>query len=48
MSWVRSRGRSGPLPLSREPDVGIDPELQDYDLSLRQTLSPLSHPGVPT
>ena len=33
-------------PLSREPNVGLNPKTQDHDLSRRQTLNRLSHPGA--
>jgi len=36
-----------PPKLSREPDVGLIPGPWDHDLSQRQTLNQLSHPGVP-
>ena len=34
-------------PVSRENDAGLDPGLQDHDLSQRQNLNQLSHPGAP-
>ena len=33
--------------LSREPDTELDPRTRDRDLSQRQTLNRLSHPGAP-
>ena len=39
-------GEAG-FPLSREPDVGLIPAPWDHDLSRRQTLNWLSHPGAP-
>ena len=41
----------GDSPLSRKPDMGLDPRMprsQDHDLSWRQILNPLSHPDAPT
>ena len=32
-------------PLSREPDVEHDPGIRDHDLSRRQMLNGVSHPG---
>ena len=42
----REKGGGGP---SREPDAmqELIPGPQDHDLSRRQTLNPLSHPGAP-
>ena len=34
-------------PLSRKPDAGPIPGPQDHDLTQRQTLNQLSHPGAP-
>jgi len=33
-------------PPSREPHVGLDPGTLDHDLSRRQILDRLSHPGI--
>ena len=33
-------------PLSREPNMGLDPGPRDHDLSPRQTLEQLSHPST--
>ena len=38
-------GEAGFL-LSREPDVGLDPRTPGSDLSQRQKLNGLSHPGA--
>ena len=35
------------FPLSREPEVGSIPGPGDHDLSQRQPLIQLSHPGTP-
>ena len=35
-------------PLSREPDVGLQPGPRDHDLGPRQTLSQPSPPGIPS
>ena len=43
---VGAEGEAGSL-LSREPDVGLIPGPRDHDLSQRQTLDQLNHPGVP-
>lgn len=41
----RSEGEADYL-LSKEQDVGLHPELQDRDLSLRLSVNQLSHPGA--
>ena len=33
--------------LNMEPNVGLNPRTLDHDLSQRQTLNSLSHPGAP-
>ena len=43
----RSRWRGGGSPLSREPDVWLKSQDPDHDLSWRQMLNQLSHPGAP-
>ena len=50
--WERQHGRGeaegeGNTPLSREPIAGLHPRPWDHDLSLRQILHWLSHPGAP-
>ena len=40
-------GEAGGL-LSREPDRGLDPGPRQHELSRRQTLNRLGHPGTPT
>ena len=42
----RGRRRSKPPPLSGEPALGLTPGLWDHDLSRRQVLTRLSHPGT--
>jgi len=43
--WAEGEGEAG-SPLSREPNAGLwDPG--DHDLSRRQTLNRLTHPGAP-
>ena len=46
MCRVKGRGRAHPL-LSMEPIVGLNPGSGGHDLSPRQTLNQLSHPGAP-
>ena len=43
---TEEEGEAGSLP-SREPDQGLIPGPQARDLSRRQTLNQLSHPGTP-
>ena len=45
----RGRGRRSRLLMSREPDAmwGSIPGPQDHDLSPRQALNRLNHPGIP-
>ena len=38
-------GEAGSL-ISRDPNDGLDPRIPDYDLSRRQMLNWLSHPGA--
>ena len=44
--WTEGEGQAD-IPLSREPDVGLNPKIWDHDLSQRETLNQLSHPGNP-
>ena len=43
---AEGKGEAG-SPQSREPKVGPIPGSRNHHLSQRQTLNPLSHPGVP-
>ena len=45
-SWGEGEGEVD-SPLSKEPNAGLDPGHQDHDLSWRQMLNQLSHPGAP-
>jgi len=46
MSWgTEGEGEAASL-LSREPNVGLHPRPRDHDLSQRQDLNWLSHPGI--
>lgn len=39
--------REAGSPLSKDPDVGLDPRPPDHDLSRRQMPNYLKHPGTP-
>ena len=44
---VQGEGKAD-SPLHREPNVGLNPGIEDHDLSRRQMINQLSHPGAPT
>ena len=48
-SWWEGAKAEGEadFPLSREPHIELYPRTLDHDLSRRQTLNQLSHPGAP-
>ena len=44
---TEAEGKAGSL-LSKEPNAGLDSRTLDHDLSPKQTLDQLSHPGAPS
>ena len=47
-AWLAAEGEGeAGSPLSREPDMGLNPRTLDHDLSRRQKFNGLRHPGAP-